>query len=193
MMRKMLIAGLMVCCGILVFACHSDAAKLDFSAANAGKYYQTIYRHICAVNSALDKRNADMITRNLLDSCFYNKVDPLLATALYTQESGFNPSAVSGMGARGIAQIMPETAKLLKIDNDNTAQNIDGGVRYLAQLIKTFAGSGAWQLSYAVAAYNAGPEAIFDYNGIPPYPETINYLRCVGAIYKRLATSINDS
>ena len=193
MIRKLLIAGLLACCGILAFTCHSDAAKPDFSAVNAGKYYRIIYGHICQTNSAIGKPAADMIARKLLDSCYTNNVAPLLVTAVYTQESGFNPRSVSGAGARGIAQIMPETARMLKIDNNDAAQNIDGGVRYLAQLLNTFATAGDWQMSYAVAAYNAGPGAITKYGGIPPYPETQSYVRCVGEIYKRLVQAMANS
>jgi soluble lytic murein transglycosylase-like protein len=81
---------------------------------------------------------------------------------------------------------MPGTAAMLGINNYSMPQNIEGGVRYLAQLLNTFAWAGAWQQSFAVAAYNAGPGAIYQYGGIPPYDETRNYVRCVGAIYKRL-------
>lgn len=93
---------------------------------------------------------------------------------LVTQESGWNPQALSSAGAIGLAQLMPGTAERLGVDPQNTHQNLDGGARYLAQQYRRF---GTWQL--ALAAYNAGPEAVEQYDGIPPYDETQAYVRAI--------------
>ncbi len=93
---------------------------------------------------------------------------------LVQQESGFNPRAVSHKGALGLAQLMPETAQRLGVDPQDPYQNLDGGARYLAQQYKRFA---SWRL--ALAAYNAGPEAVQRHNGVPPYKETRNYVRVI--------------
>ncbi|MCL7405888.1 MAG: lytic transglycosylase domain-containing protein [Marivivens sp.] len=93
---------------------------------------------------------------------------------LVQQESGWNPSAVSPKGAIGLAQLMPQTARVLGVDPHDPAQNLEGGARYLRQQYDRF---GNWRL--ALAAYNAGPEAVERHGGIPPYRETRNYVRVI--------------
>ena len=90
---------------------------------------------------------------------------------LVQQESGWNSGAVSVKGATGLAQLMPETAALLGVDPTNPHQNLDGGARYLKRMYERF---GSWRL--ALAAYNAGPLAVEQHGGIPPYQETQNYV-----------------
>lgn len=91
---------------------------------------------------------------------------------LVQQESGWNPSAVSHKGAIGLAQLMPQTAKHLRVDPTVPSENLDGGARYLARQYRKF---GNWKL--ALAAYNAGPQAVKKHKGIPPYKETTNYVQ----------------
>lgn len=93
---------------------------------------------------------------------------------LVHQESRWNPGAVSHAGARGLAQLMPDTARLLGVNPDDPQQNLDGGARYLRMMFERF---GDWRL--ALAAYNAGPEAVQRHNGIPPYRETTDYVRII--------------
>ena len=93
---------------------------------------------------------------------------------LVNQESRWNPNAVSPAGARGLAQLMPDTARLLGVDIDNPRENLDGGARYLRMMYDRF---GSWRL--ALAAYNAGPGAVEQHGGIPPYAETTNYVRII--------------
>lgn len=93
---------------------------------------------------------------------------------LVQQESGWNSGAVSPKGAIGLAQLMPGTARALGVDAHDPAQNLDGGARYLARQYREF---GSWRL--ALAAYNAGPEAVRRYSGVPPYSETRNYVRVI--------------
>lgn len=93
---------------------------------------------------------------------------------LVQQESGWNPTALSPKGAMGLAQLMPQTARLLRVDPANPSQNLTGGARYLRMMYDKF---GSWHL--ALAAYNAGPEAVEKYRGIPPYSETQNYVRII--------------
>lgn len=91
---------------------------------------------------------------------------------LVQQESGFNPRAVSHKGAIGLAQLMPGTARSLGVDPNDPRQNLEGGARYLRTQYLRFRN---WRL--ALAAYNAGPEAVARHNGIPPYEETRTYVR----------------
>jgi soluble lytic murein transglycosylase-like protein len=88
---------------------------------------------------------------------------------LVQQESGWNPGAVSVKGATGLAQLMPGTADILGVDINDPEANLDGGARYLKMMYDKF---GSWKL--ALAAYNAGPGAVEQHDGIPPYAETEN-------------------
>lgn len=93
---------------------------------------------------------------------------------LVQQESGWNPTAVSHKGATGLAQLMPGTAQKLGVNIHDPHQNLEGGARYLSMMYKKF---GSWRL--ALAAYNAGPGAVEKHNGIPPFPETRNYVKAI--------------
>jgi len=95
-----------------------------------------------------------------------------LFNRLVQQESGWNPRAKSRVGAYGLAQLMPATARTLGVNPSDPRQNLEGGARYLAKMYRKF---GTWRL--ALAAYNAGPQAVAKYNGVPPYKETRNYVR----------------
>ncbi|MCB1336635.1 MAG: lytic transglycosylase domain-containing protein [Maritimibacter sp.] len=93
---------------------------------------------------------------------------------LVQQESGWDPTAVSHAGALGLAQLMPDTAALLGVDPKDPLANLDGGARYLALQYKRFK---SWKL--ALAAYNAGPEAVVEHDGVPPYAETEGYVKAI--------------
>ena len=93
---------------------------------------------------------------------------------LVQQESGWNKHAKSPKGAIGLAQLMPQTARRLRVDPHDPAANLEGGARYLRMMYDKF---GTWRL--ALAAYNAGPEAVTRHAGVPPYRETQNYVKVI--------------
>jgi soluble lytic murein transglycosylase-like protein len=105
-----------------------------------------------------------------------NGVDPSIFKSLVQTESAWNPSSVSSKGAVGLTQLMPSTAKDLGVNDPYDAmQNLAGGAKYLRQMLDKFGGD----YTKALAAYNAGPGAVEKANGIPPYQETIAYVRSI--------------
>ena len=108
------------------------------------------------------------------------EVDPRLVKAVAVAESNMNQTDISDAGAIGVMQLMPETARGLGIDPYDEQQNIEGGAKYLKQMLDTFGGN----VRKAVAAYNAGPGAVQKYGGIPPYGETQHYVGRVMDLYR---------
>ena len=106
-------------------------------------------------------------------------VEPSLIKAVIKAESGFNHKAVSHKGAQGLMQLMPATAELLRVNDPfDPTENIFGGTRYLRKMLDRFG-----HMELAVAAYNAGPEAVKSHNGIPPYQETRTFVQRVIKYY----------
>ena len=102
----------------------------------------------------------------------YYQVDPLLIKLIMEQESAYDPFALSPAGAMGLMQLMPDTAWMLGVDDPwDPEQNVEGGVRYFAQQMDRFG-----KIELALAAYNAGPGAVEKWGGVPPYPETVEYV-----------------
>lgn len=113
------------------------------------------------------------------------QVDKALVKAMIHAESAFDPGAVSAKGASGLMQLMPDTAERFGVRNVfDPSQNVTGGVRYMRELLETF----KFDMRLALAAYNAGENAVLRYGGIPPYPETENYVSKVmqlHALYRK--------
>ena len=114
-------------------------------------------------------------------------LDSALLHAVIHAESAFNPMAMSNKGAQGLMQLMPDTANDMGVaDAFDAVQNIRGGARYLAMLLKNFNGDA----QLATAAYNAGPGAVQKYRGVPPYDETQVYVQRVAQLRDRYAKAL---
>jgi soluble lytic murein transglycosylase-like protein len=112
----------------------------------------------------------------------HQRVDGLLVAAIVEVESGFQPDAVSPKGAVGLMQVIPANADAADLAGlVDPTMNLNLGSRYLRRLLRSFDGD----LELAVAAYNAGPAAVERYHGVPPFPETRDYVRRVLALYQR--------
>lgn len=133
-----------------------------------------------AVNTA-GAANCDPLPAGQVDSLIGEaakraELDPALLRSVMEQESAFHPCAVSPKGAMGLMQLMPATATQLGVvDPFDPGQSVDGGARFLKQLLETYGGD----IPMALGAYNAGPSRVNEANGIPPIPETLEYIRRV--------------
>ncbi|MEW5685016.1 MAG: lytic transglycosylase domain-containing protein [Pseudomonadota bacterium] len=114
------------------------------------------------------------VAQLIQESSARHALPPSLVEAVAWQESRFNHAAVSPKGARGVMQLLPKTASELGVDPSDLRGNIEGGAIYLARQMQRFG-----DVRLALAAYNAGPEAVARYGGVPPYAETQNYVRAI--------------
>jgi hypothetical protein len=145
-------------------------------------------------NPNLSDKEADTIARSILGFGYRYNVDPRLVCAVILAESHFRIGATSKAGAQGLGQLMPSTAAGLGVDDAyDPVQNIYGSVRYVRGMLDRMCGNGKkwneltwYDLGLALAAYNAGPNAVKRHGGVPPYRETQNYVKRVTSIYKQL-------
>jgi len=130
--------------------------------------------------------NTQSFSTEIQQAAIASGVDEALIRAIIHAESAYQSDAVSPKGAQGLMQLMPGTAKMLEVsDPFNPAKNIDGGARYLSDLLEQFDGD----ITLAAAAYNAGPGAVTKYGGVPPYEETREYVRRVNILNKRYSAA----
>jgi soluble lytic murein transglycosylase-like protein len=122
----------------------------------------------------------ELITR----AAIHAGLPPAIVHSVARAESGYREDAVSPKGAIGLMQLMPKTAAELDVDPRDPAQNAEAGAKYLRDLLQRYEND-PHQVSKALAAYNAGPGAVDKYHGIPPYPETIQYVNRVLRQYQK--------
>lgn len=162
----------------LIQEAQDDNIQSDESYINLNRYQGV------TTNSRLDNITDRVKINKLIDE--YSQkygLDSDFVKAVVKQESGFNEKATSKCGAMGLMQLMPGTAKALNVNDPyNARDNIEGGVKYLKGLMDRFDGD----MKLALAAYNAGPNAVKKYNGVPPYNETQNYVKNIMSMYQRI-------
>ena len=139
-------------------------------------------------NSKLNDRETERIASSILTYSRLHKIDPRLIVAVIAVESEFNVDARSVKGALGLGQLMPETARILKVNPLNIEENILGTASYLRFCLDQWKNYPYLSLSLALASYNAGPYAVAKHGGIPPYIETQNYVRKVMDLYNKLCS-----
>lgn len=138
-----------------------------------------------------DWENAEQIVEWIWKAIKVFGVDARFVAAMIQQESGGRINVESDAGAIGLMQLTPDTASYLGVNPNDPEQNVFGGVKYLAELLKKYGGDSG--LKNVIAAYNAGPTAVDEYGGIPPYKETINHVDKVMGYFDSMAHTIPDS
>jgi soluble lytic murein transglycosylase-like protein len=162
--------------------------------ARARPLYWAYYQFIARRNPRLNATQVGQITYHLLNFADRFNVDPRLVVAMIIAESDFDPTSTSRTGAQGLGQLMPGTARGLGVHNSyDIVQNLGGSITYLRSQLDTFSGNtqagGSYsfeQVALAMAAYNAGENAVKKYRGVPPYRETQAYVKRVTSLYQQL-------
>lgn len=161
--------------------------------AEAADIYTVIADDVASYNGNAEQ--VDWITNAICYASAQYQVDPLLITAVMETESHFSFGTfytTSSAGAIGLMQLMPDTASALGVNPFDPLDNVLGGASYLRTCLDDFAGYGDYAVTDAVAAYNAGPQAVYNYGGCPPYAETQDYIVKVSDSYNRLLAYYGD-
>lgn len=153
---------------------------------NAAEPYNVIFQEVTYFNG--DTSQAEWITQAIFYSSEIYGVDPVLVASVMEVESHFYLNAVSPAGAVGLMQLMPSTARMIGVDPYNPLENVIGGASYLRTQLDNFSSYGEYAVTNAIAAYNAGGNAVRKYGGCPPYGETINYVYKVADVYNKLSS-----
>lgn len=160
----------------------------NFTNAQAASVYDAIYSTVGEYND--NPAECKWITEAILYASGEYQVDPILITAVMETESGFCFTAKSSAGAIGLMQLMPGTAAMIGVDPYKPLENVLGGASYLRTQIDNFDDWGEYAVTDAVAAYNAGSQAVINAGGVPNYRETRQYVINVAANYQRLLAKI---
>lgn len=162
---------------------NSNAAISSQTAPKSSALDEDVFEadeEVTVTESSSSYSTPEVVSQKVNSTATKHGVDPKLAEAIAIAESGLDQSDISDAGAIGVMQLMPATAVELGVDPYDEDENIDGGVRFLGQMLDRFGGN----VELAVAAYNAGPNAVEKFGGVPPYGETQAYVQRVMSLYK---------
>jgi len=160
-----------------IYMYRSGDGTIHFSNAPSKRGFKRMpHRRSFGARYIVDRPHHTAFDHIISETAKREKVDPALVKAVIRAESGFVPTARSPKGALGLMQLMPATAKMHRVWSAyDPGQNIQGGVKHLRLLLDRYKGN----VRLALAAYNAGGGAVAKYGGVPPYPETIEYIQRV--------------
>jgi soluble lytic murein transglycosylase-like protein len=185
--RAPLTAGLCLALAIFGTAAAPAATKPVPATKNAVATYSAVLREF---NPQMPLWMSDGLARHLLLAALHNDLDPNMLAAIVSVESSWHTHAVSYAGAVGLGQLMPGTASTLRVNPRDPNANLSGAARYLRGLLETF-GHNPNRYALVFAAYNAGPKAVKEYGGIPPYYETQHYVVKVLRAWHVLQTTVH--
>ena len=201
-MTRPLCAAALLALGLLASAAPAGATLYSFVDESGVTHYTNVpsdprFRKVPgsspppASRSGAGGKAAEKYEAEIARCADNHDVDPALVKAVIKAESNYDNRAISRAGAQGLMQLMPATSRLRNVDNPfNPTQNIDGGVRHLKYLLSTFNGD----TKLALAAYNAGENAVRKYNNsVPPFPETRNYVTTVLSHYGRYSGLVPEA
>ena len=157
---------------------------MDNSEVQAAELFDVIHQEVRYYNA--NEKESSWIASAILYASGEYQVDPILITAVIEAESGFNFQSTSTAGAIGLMQLMPETAEMIGVNPYNPLENILGGTIYLRNQLNRFSGYGQYAVTDAVAAYNAGEQAVINAGGVPNYSETRQYVVNVYNNYNKI-------
>lgn len=170
-----------------------SAAPASAQTLPAAKTTEATYAAVLrTLNPALPLDKARDYARSVMANAWRTKLDPRFIMSIVTVESRWRANAVSRVGARGLGQLMPSTARTLGVNPASPSDNLRGTSKYLKTLMDHFAGHPN-AVKLAIAGYNAGPKAVERYHGVPPYSETQHYvvkvLRVWNVLNKRVGVA----
>jgi soluble lytic murein transglycosylase-like protein len=161
-----------------------QTTSVQATPATVAVYASVLHR----INPQLPRWQSRDLARRVLTNAERWRLDANMLVAVVTVESHWHTHAISRAGAVGLGQLMPGTAAILGVNPSNPAQNLSGAARYLSGLLQRF---GPNHFDLVFAAYNAGPKAVSEFGGIPPYYETQNYVVRVMNAWKELARTVH--
>jgi len=183
---SLLATAIVPLCSFLVTCAPAQAAHRAVPATPVAiDVYARVLRHINPLLPAWQSRS---LARRVLVNAVRWRLDANMLVAIVAVESSWHTHAVSPAGAIGLGQLMPGTAALLKVNPRDPNQNLYGAARYLRGLMQRF---GSKHPDLVFAAYNAGPKAVSEYGGVPPYGETENYVVRVVDAWERLGRNVH--